>query len=126
MTISTKYVNNHIPYKWQLKIKSVELVHEVIDLENDFVDVVVRDTMAVITPTNLLKVMNDNSVNFIKPEEPLIIVKQLTQQFIEAAINEYALNDGYWLKLHQFADTMDVSILNNLLEEHRKELETFD
>ena len=96
----------NIPYKWQLKIKSVELVHEVIDLENDFVDVVVRDTMAVITPTNLLKVMNDNSVNFIKPEEPLIIVKQLTQQFIEAAINEYALNDGYWLKLHQFADTV--------------------
>ena len=26
-----------------LKIKSVELVHEVIDLENNFVDVVVRD-----------------------------------------------------------------------------------
>ena len=46
-------------------------------------------------PTNLLKVMNDNSVNFIKPEEPLIIVKQLTQQFIEEAINGYALNDGY-------------------------------
>ena len=101
-------------------------------MENNFVDVVVRDiidygyTMVVTTPTNLLKVMNDNSVNFIKPEEPLIIVKPLTQQFIEAAINEYALNDGYWLKLHQFADTMDISILNNLLEEYRKELETFD
>ena len=50
--------------------------------------------------------MNDNSVNFIKPEEPLIIVKQLTQQFIKAALNEYALNDGYWLKLNQFADTV--------------------
>ena len=65
-------------------------------------------------------------MNFVTTEEPLIIVKQLTWQFIEEAINEYALNDGYWLKLHQFADTMDVSILNNLLEEHRKELETFD
>ena len=70
--------------------------------------------------------MNDNSVNFIKPEEPLIIVKPLTQQFIEPAINEYALNDDSWLKLHQFADTMDIFILNNLVEEHRKELETFD
>ena len=73
--------------------------------------------------------MNDNSVNFIKPEQPLIIVKQLTQQFIEEAINEYALNDGYWLKLHQFAgpiDKLEISILNNLLEKHRKELETFD
>ena len=71
--------------------------------------------------------MNDNSVNFIKPEEPLIIVKPLTQQFIEAAINDYALNDDSWLKLHQFDDTVYIYFyLNNLLEEHRKELETFD
>ena len=42
-------------------------------------------------PVTILKVMNDNSVNFIQPEEPLIIVKQLTQQVIEQAINEYAL-----------------------------------
>ena len=71
--------------------------------------------------------MNDNSVNFIKPEEPLIIVKPLTQQFIEPAINEYALNDDSWLKLHQFDDTVYIYFyLNNLLEEHRKELETFD
>lgn len=47
-----------------LKIKSVELVREVIDLENDFVDIIVwyitgyGYTMAVTTPTNLLKVMN--------------------------------------------------------------------
>lgn len=54
--------------------------------------------------------MNDNSVNFIKPEEPLIIVKPLTQQFIEPAINEYALNDDSWLKLHQFADTVYIYI----------------
>ena len=71
--------------------------------------------------------MNDNSVNFIKPEEPLIIVKPLTQQFIEPEINEYALNDDSWLKLHQFDDTVYIYFyLNNLLEEHRKELETFD
>ena len=101
-------------------MKSVELAHEVSDLENDFVDVRVEDitgygyTMVVTTPTNLLKAMNDDSVNFIKPEEPLIIVKQLTQQFIEEAINEYALNDGYWLKLHQFAGIkLEISILNN-------------
>ena len=43
-----------------LKIKSVELAHEVKVLENDFVDVMVRYitgysyTMVVTTPTNLL------------------------------------------------------------------------
>ncbi len=66
--------------------------------------------------------MNYDSVNFIKPEEPLIIVKQLTQQFIEEAVHEYALNDGYRLKVHQFAGTIKVSILNNLVEEHRAKL----
>jgi len=52
-------------------------------LENDFVDVMVQDitgycyTIVVTKLTNLLKVMNDDSVNSIKPE-PLIIVKHLT------------------------------------------------
>ena len=44
-------------------------------------------------------------------------------------INEYALNNGYWLKFHQFSDTMGISVLDNLLEEHHKEckeLEKFD
>ena len=48
----------------------------------------------------------------------MLIVKQLDQQFIEETINEYALNAGYWLKLHQFDGVMDISILNNLLEKH--------
>ena len=61
-----------------LKIKSIKPVHEVDDLENDFLDVIVKDitgygyTVTVATP--------NNSMNFYKPE-PLIIVKKLTQQF---------------------------------------------
>ena len=70
----------------------------------------------------MLKIVSPNK----DIEWPLIIVKQFTQQVVEEAINEFALNNGFWLKLHQFAETMDISILDNLLEEHRKELETFD
>ena len=62
--------------------------------------------------------MNTDSVNFTDPEQPLIIAKQLTQQFLEEAINEYVLNDDYWLKLYQFVHTISISILNNLLNEH--------
>ena len=100
-------------------------------MEYDFVDVIVTYitgygyTVVVTTSANILKVMNDNSVNFIKPEA-LIIVQQLTQQFIEQVVNEYVLDDGYWLKLHKFSGYMDISILNNLLEEHYKLLEAFD
>ena len=118
-----------------LKIVSVQFAHEVNDLKNDFLDVIVEDVtgysyiVTVTTPDYLLKVMNDNSINFIRPDceidWPLIIVKQFTQQVVEEAINEFALNNGFWLKLHQFAGTMDISILDNLLEEDRKELETW-
>ena len=84
----------------EIKIESVELAYEVSDLENGFVDVMVEDISGygyTVFVTNLLKVMNDNSVNFIEPEA-LNVVKQLTQQCIEEAINEYALNDGYCLR----------------------------
>ena len=53
-------------------------------MEYGFVDVIVTYitdygyTVVVATPAKILKVMNDDSVNFIKPEA-LIIVKQLTQ-----------------------------------------------
>ena len=100
-------------------------------MEYGFVDVIVTYitdygyTVVVATPAKILKVMNDDSVNFIKPEA-LIIVKQLTQQFIEQVVNEYVLNDGYWLKLHKFSGYMDISILNNLFEEHYILLEAFD
>ena len=46
-----------------LKLKSVELVHELRDLENDFVNVIIRDingygyTVVVTTSTNLLKII---------------------------------------------------------------------
>ena len=32
----------------------------------------------------------------------------------------YAENDGYWLKLCQFGDDIDISVLNKLEEEDRK------
>ena len=40
------------------------------------------------------------------PNIPEIIVKE--------AIQAYAKNDGYWLKLCQFGDDIDISVLNKL------------
>ena len=41
------------------------------------------------------------------------------------AIKAYAeaSNGGYWIKLYQFADAIDISVLNKLGEEHLKEWE---
>jgi hypothetical protein len=41
---------------------------------------------------------------------------------LREAIQAYAENDGYWLKLYQFARfDIDISVFNKLEEEHRKE-----
>ena len=55
------------------------------------------------------------------PDTPKIIVKKLTEQIVREAIQDYAENDGYWLKLCQFRDDIDISVLNKLEEEYRKE-----
>ena len=66
--------------------------------------------------------MKQEKTNFIEPGGMQIIVKKLTKEIITEAINYYAEeNDGYWLKFHQFADSIDISVLNKLQLEHRKE-----
>lgn len=73
------------------------------------------------TPGDLLDQMEQEKINFIMPDTPKIIVKKLTEQIFREAIQAYAENDGYWLKLCQFGDNIDISVLNKLEEEHRKE-----
>ena len=50
-------------------------------------------------------------------------MKKLTKEIVTEAIQAYAENDGYWLKLHQFADDIDISVLHQLEAEDRKECE---
>ena len=70
--------------------------------------------------------MEQEKTNFITPDTPKIIVKKLTEQIVREAIQAYVENDGYWLKLCQFGDDIDISILNKMEAEHRKELELDD
>ena len=41
-------------------------------------------------------------------------------------IQAYAENDDYWLKLYQFEDDIDISVLNKLEAEHCKEWEGWE
>jgi hypothetical protein len=43
--------------------------------------------------------MEQEKINFIMPATPKIIVKNYTEQIVREAIQAYAENDGYWLKL---------------------------
>ena len=112
-----------------MKIRKIEFITEIKDVYNDNVDVFVENedgytyVMNVVTPQDLLDEMNQEKSNYIEPGAVQIIVKKLTEEIVREAIEAYAEDNRYWLKLHQFADAIDISILNKLEAEHRKEWE---
>jgi len=114
-----------------MKIKRIEFAEEITDVNNDNIDVFVENedgytyTIGVGTPQDFLEEMEQEKTNFVRPGTRMIIVKKLTKEIVTEAIQAYAEDDGYWLKLHQFADSIDISILNKLEAEHRKEREDF-
>jgi len=67
--------------------------------------------------------MKQEKSNFVRSGTSMIIVKSLTEKIIMEAIQAYAEDDGLWLKLQHFAIEIDISILNKMEAEHRKELE---
>ena len=71
--------------------------------------------------------MSQEKANYVQPGKPSIIVKKLTEEIVTQAIQAYAeYDDGSWLKLHQFADSIDISILHKLEAEDRKESEEWE
>lgn len=105
-----------------MKIKRIEFIEEITDVDNDNIDVFIENEdrynyiIGVGTPQDLLEEMNQEKANFVRPGTPKIIVKKLTKEIVAEAT-------GYGLKLHQFANSIDISIFNKLEAEHRKEWE---
>lgn len=96
-----------------MKIKRIEFAHEITDPHMDNLDVFVENEdgytymLVVSTPGDLVDQMVQEKINFIRPDTPKIIVKKLTEPIVREAIEAYAENDGYWLKLSQFGDRPD-------------------
>lgn len=57
------------------------------------------------TPQGLANLMEED--NFLPPTELIIIVKELTKEIIEEAIQALVeeIENAYWLKLYHAADT---------------------
>ena len=114
-----------------MKIKQIKFLEEIHNIYNENIDVLVENEdgyeyiIVVGTPHDLLDQMKKEKTNFIGPGTIHIIVKKLTKEIITEAIKTYAEDNGYWLKLHQFASSIDIDILNKLEAEHRKEWEEF-
>jgi hypothetical protein len=114
-----------------MEIKRIKFMEDVRDVNNDNIDVLVEKEdgsnyiVTVGTPQDLLEKMNQEKTNFIRPGTPMIIVKKLTKEIVREAIQAYGEDDGYWLKLHHFADSIDIYVLNKLEAEYRKERKEF-
>lgn len=104
-----------------MKVESITFLNDlkdVRDIFDDNVDVAVKlddehDYIVVVaTQKNLLTLMNNEKSDFLSPGDPMIIVRKLTKEVVEDAIQVYAENNGYYLKF--YAADFDIKTLNVL------------
>jgi len=113
-------------------IKNIRIIDEITDIENDSIDVCVDSedgytyTVSIATTKHLLQRMDQEKSNFSNPSELVIVVRKLTQEIITEALEAYAEDNGFWLKLHQFASEIDISVFDELQAKHIKESIEFD
>jgi hypothetical protein len=110
-------------------IKSISFptyLEDITDIENSNIDVFVEledaytYTVVVATAKNIESLMDKEKMNYFEPGYPFIIVKKLTKEIITEAIEAYASDDAYWLKLYHFAEKVDTAVFNQLQAKHTK------
>lgn len=103
-----------------MKVQKIEILsdlsYDLKDIEDYNSDVLVelengqKYIVVVATPKNLLSLINNEKSDFLSPGDPMIIVKQFTEEIIEKTIQSYAASDAYWLKF--YASHINVKILD--------------
>jgi len=102
------------------------------DIYDDNIDVFVdlengcSYTVIVGTPKNFLTLMNKEKSDFVPTGDLTIIVRKLTMEVITEAIEAYAKDDAYWLKLHHFALDIGLDVFDKLQKSQDEEDEEFD
>ena len=116
-------------------IKSISFptyLEDITDIENSNIDVFVEledgytYTVVVATAKNIESLMDKERMNYFEPGYPFIIVKKLTKEIISEAIEAYASDEAYWLKLYHFAGKIDTTVFNQLQAEHMEYLKELD
>lgn len=100
------------------------------EIENDNIDVFVEledgmsYTLVISTPKNYYWYMDKEGLNYIPPSPPDIIVRSLTEENIRKAIEAFAENDAYWMKLYYLSGEKDgvfnVKNMDKMLEEIKR------
>ncbi len=106
-----------------MKVESITFLSDlkdVTDIFDDNMDVSVKlengrnYVLVVGTPKNLLRLMENEKNDFLSPGDPIVIVKKMTKEVIEQAIQAYAEDDAYYLKFYSAElDTKTLDILKD-------------
>lgn len=92
-----------------MKVKSITYptaLDNGVDVDDDNIDVFVElddgriYCVVVSTYKNIATQMEKSNTDYLEAGSPLIIVKKLTYEIIEKAINDYAQDDAYWIKIY--------------------------
>ena len=108
-------------------IKNIRIIDQITDIENDSIDIFVDSedgytyTVSIATIKNLLQRMDQEKSNFSRPSELVIVVRKITKEIITDAIEAFDKDNAFWLKLHQFASDIDISVFDQLQAKHIKE-----
>ena len=95
-------------------------LEDIQDISDDNIDVFVElddgyiYTVVVATCKNIVSQMDAMKTDFLEAGCPFIIVRKLTKEIIEKAIESYAKEDAYWLKLNYLSAEIDINILNEI------------
>ena len=104
-----------------MKVESISFLSTLEDIDDIFdsnMDVAVKlddgRTYVVVvgTPKNLLRLMENEKSDFLSPGDPIVIVKKMTKEVVEKAIQAYAEDQAYYLKF--YSAELDVKTLNVL------------
>ena len=108
-----------------MKVERIEFfsdLEDVKDIYDDNLDVSVdlengqNYVVVVGTPKNLLTLMENEKSNFLSPGDPIVIVKKITKEVIEEAIQAYAEDNAHWLKF--YAAELDTKTLDVLKDRY--------
>ncbi|MGG4397449.1 hypothetical protein ABEX25_24420 [Paenibacillus thiaminolyticus] len=113
-----------------LKIDYPTPISKVEDIENDNIDIFVTlddgitYSLVVTTPQNYYWYMDKEGMDFIPASPPDIIVRRLTEENIQKAVESYIADNGYWIKLFflagQRSDAFEIDELNKMIEKIKK------
>jgi hypothetical protein len=120
-----------------MKVKSISYptyLEDIEDIENDNIDVFVEledndtytYTVVVATAKNIEWMMDKEKMNYLRAGHPFLIVKKLTEKIIFEAIQAYAADQAYWLKLYQFSNDINPAVFAQLQTEHMDYLKELD